>query len=193
MRFSTIFAVAFAGLAAAQTSTGSASPQTTVPASSVPDATRATWCRTQQQTCPQLCGGDMVSNTCNSETLEYNCTCNNVPKLNVSDFQQTLPSLECEFAKAQCVTDHPDDADGQKVCQSVTCGNKKVSSQAQASSSSAAASSTTSGSSSSSNTASASSASASATESGNAAVNLAMNYGSSALVAGGFALFGFAL
>ncbi|KAF4308991.1 Glycerol-3-phosphate dehydrogenase NAD-dependent [Botryosphaeria dothidea] len=198
MRFSTFFAVsAFTGFAVAQSSTSSAAAaETTVSDPSTVEASlRNTWCRAQQQSCPTLCGGDTANNTCDSTTLEYNCTCTASINLNVSDFTQTLPSLECQYAVAQCTADHPDDAEGQATCQSVSCGSKNVTSQVESSSSSASASATASSTGSSSGSASATSATAASTTSADssASIKLAKNYGSGALVAGLLALFGFAL
>ncbi|KAK8202889.1 hypothetical protein IWZ01DRAFT_116011 [Phyllosticta capitalensis] len=196
MRFSTVFAAvsAFAGLALAQSSTGSATCQasSTVEASSVDSSTRNTWCRAQQQSCPTLCGGSTANNTCDIETLTYNCTCNPaIPNLNISDFSQTLPSLECQYAVGECTAAHPDDATCQSVCQSVVCGSKNVTSQAETSSSSAVASAT--GTPTSSGTASTASTTAAASSSAAAVVNFGTNYGSVSLVAGLLALFGLAL
>ncbi|EOD49205.1 Glycerol-3-phosphate dehydrogenase NAD-dependent [Neofusicoccum parvum] len=200
MRFTTFSVVAvsaFSGFAAAQSSTTSsaAAAETTVSdPSSVDSALRSTWCRAQQQSCPTLCGGDTANNTCSSTTLEYNCTCTSGQALNISDFSQTLPSLECEYAVAQCVADHPDDAVGQATCQSVTCGKKNVTSQASASTSAASSATASSTGSSGSSSASATGASAAATTSASsAAIAFAKTYGSGALVAGFLAVFGFAL
>ncbi|KAF2090775.1 hypothetical protein K490DRAFT_62104 [Saccharata proteae CBS 121410] len=197
MHFTALFAAAsaIAGLAAAQSSTSSSSiAYSTVDPNSVDSATRNTWCRAQEQTCPTLCGGSTLANTCDISTLTYNCTCaSNVGSLNVSDFTQTLPSLECQYAVGQCTADHPDDAEGQAACQSISCGSKNVTSQVVSSSSSAAASTTATASSSGSAT-SGSAAAATTTQAGGAqALNYGMNYGSATLLGGLVALFGFAL
>ncbi|KAL0254689.1 hypothetical protein SLS55_009211 [Diplodia seriata] len=198
MRFTTFSLVAvsaLSGFAAAQSSASSASAtaaSTVSEPSSVPAADRNTWCRAQLQSCPTLCGGSTSNNTCDINTLTYNCTCDPViANFNVSDFEQTLPSLECQYAVAQCTSNHPDDAVGQAACQSVVCGSKNVTSQVSASSSSSA-SATPSSTSGASGSASGSSAAATTTAA-SAGIALAKTYGSGALVAGLLAAFGFAL
>ncbi|OJD31118.1 pci domain-containing protein [Diplodia corticola] len=199
MRFTTFSLVAvsaFSGFAAAQSSTSSASAtaaSTVSDPSSVPAADRSTWCRAQLQSCPTLCGGSTSNNTCDISTLTYNCTCDPViANFNVSDFEQTLPSLECQYAVAQCTSNHPDDAVGQAACQSVVCGSKNVTSQVSASSSSASASATASSTAAASGSASGSSAAATTTAA-SAGIAFGKTYGSGALIAGLLAAFGFAL
>ncbi|KAK8177194.1 hypothetical protein IWX90DRAFT_420429 [Phyllosticta citrichinensis] len=195
MRVSTVFAAVSAfGLALAQSSTGATcQPSSTVEPSSVDSTQRNTWCRAQQQSCPTLCGGSTANNTCDIETLTYNCTCSPaISNLNISDFSQTLPSLECQYAVGQCTQAHPDDATCQSVCQSVVCGSKNVTSQAETSSSSAVASAT--GTPTSSGTASTASTTAAASSSAAAAaVAFGSNFGSASLIAGLLALFSLAL
>ncbi|KAM0701310.1 hypothetical protein Q7P35_011671 [Cladosporium inversicolor] len=144
MFYSTVVlaAAAFSGLVAAQ----SGNSTVTIDPNSVTAATRQTWCRAQLQTCPQLCEDQRTTaggNTCDSNTLSYNCTCasdNQSPA--VADYEQTLPALVCEQYVIQCTAAHPDDAPGQKVCQSTTCGKKSVDDIASSSSSSESSSST---------------------------------------------------
>ena len=132
---------------------------------------------------------------------------------NVSSYEQTLPAYECREYINQCVNNHPNDADGIKVCRATECGTKLIgdpddsTSSSSSASSSATASSTRSGSSSdASETASSTSGSSDASEtSGGAeasasgdssaatALTLGGNYGTGLLAAGILAALGLAL
>lgn len=128
MFYSTVVlaAAAFSGLVAAQ----SGNSTVTIDPNSVTAATRQTWCRAQLQTCPKLCPDERTTaggNTCDSNTLEYNCTCasdNQSPA--VADYQQTLPALLCEQYVIQCVAANPNDRDAQTACHATNCGNKTL-------------------------------------------------------------------
>lgn len=149
--------------------------------------------------------------------MTYNCVCSSGNQPNISDYDQTLPSLVCGQWVADCVNAHPNDLDGQTACLSVVCGSRNASSGISTSSSSmmtsasatasssggsggaggaqqTASSSSGSGSGSGSSTASGSSGAASATSSSAAyALNLASNYGTGILAAGILGAFGLAL
>jgi len=90
----------------------------------VDNATRGLWCRSQRQTCPLLCPMGIVSvNDCDPDALTYTCTCASGPTPNVSDYQQTLPSLECDEWKSECVNASTNLATN-NFCLSFVCGNK---------------------------------------------------------------------
>lgn len=141
------------------------------------------------------------------------CTNGNQP--NISDYDQTLPSLVCGTWRGDCVQAHPNDLDGQTACLSVVCGSKNASTgistsstmmtsaSATASSSGGSggaggaqqtASSTSDSGSSASSTASGSGSAASASSSSAAfALSVASNYGTGILAAGILGAFGLAL
>lgn len=98
----------------------------------------------------------------------------------------------CEQWKTDCVTNSPNDLNGQTACLSVVCGNKTVSdvSSSSGAPSATAAPSSTSGGSVSATVASATSATSKAAAT---ALALAKEFGTSALAAGIVAAFGFAL
>ena len=66
MRYSAVFlaATAFSGLGLAQSGTNETGTGPTIDAGSVPYQERQNWCRSQTQTCPQICDGRFDSNTC---------------------------------------------------------------------------------------------------------------------------------
>ncbi|TKA51071.1 hypothetical protein B0A49_12282 [Cryomyces minteri] len=207
MFFSTLLfaATAFSGLVAAQNAT----VNTSIDPNSVSIQLRQSWCRAQTNSCPQICGGQASPNTCDPNSLQYQCTCSDGSSYNISDYSQTLPSLECEQYKVQCVAAHPNDLNGQTACLAITCGQRNATSGASASSSasSSSATATSSGAASSSGSAGSSAtsaaaggassatsaAAASSTAKSAAVLNAAMNYGTLALAGGMLALFGFAL
>ena len=119
---------------------------------------------------------------------------------NVSSYEQTLPAYECREYINQCVNNHPNDADGIKVCRATECGTKLIgdpddsTSSSSSASSSATASSTRSGSSSdASETSGGAEASASGDSSAATALTLGGNYGTGLLAVGILAAFGLAL
>jgi len=152
---------------------------------------RLAWCRAQQNTCPLICpNGQATANTCDSDTLEYTCTCASGATPNISDYGQTLPSLECDNWKGQCVNASANNLAGQNFCLSFICGSKNASASSAPGTTTGAggASATTSGS------ASGTSQTATTTSKGAAAVIRAgQDYGTGALLLGVFAMFGFAL
>ncbi|KAL1304872.1 hypothetical protein AAFC00_003795 [Neodothiora populina] len=209
-------ATAMTGLVSAQSPwTFATSYSTSGPIAINPDtvdpALRATWCRAETESCRQICS-TYSANTCDSNTLTYNCTCATGSTPNITDFQQTLPFFICQQWITDCVAGHPNDLDGITACHSVTCGDRNASSASSSSSSSSSASSTSSAAASSSSgaAASATSAAASATSgaasaassaaaatsssaASSAAIGVAMNYGTGVLAAGMLAVFGLAL
>ncbi|KAK5737426.1 hypothetical protein LTR17_006653 [Elasticomyces elasticus] len=214
-----IAATAFTGFVSAQNY--STSGPLTIDPNGVPYADRLAWCRSQQISCPQLCGGVAQPNTCDSNTLNYTCTCTNGNQPNISNYDQTIPSFVCAQWVINCVAAHPNDLVGITACRSVTCGSANAS-EASSSSSSASGSMTASstasstggavaggassassgaGSATSGAASSASSAASSATSSAAAAssssaamaLNVAMNYGTGILATVGIAFFGLAL
>lgn len=211
MRYSSVVvaAAAFTGYVSAQNYSTSG-PISVVP-SSVDIDTRQAWCRSQLNLCPMICGGSASPNTCDATTLNYTCTCTgtgsgNTP--NFTDYMGTVPFFECEQWIGDCTAAHPNDLTGQTACQSVKCGTKNASEAATTSSassssasatgsstSSAAASSATGAAGGSSSTASSTSSSASASTSSSAAkaLSMAKEYSAGVLLAGAFAVFGFAL
>ncbi|KAL1588493.1 hypothetical protein WHR41_02875 [Cladosporium halotolerans] len=214
MRYSAVFlaATAFSSLGLAQSGTNETGTGPTIDANSVPYQERQNWCRSQTQTCPQICDGRFDSNTCDPNTLTYGCVCADGTTPNTSDYEQTLPSFVCRKYRDQCVANNPTDKDAQDACLAIECGTKlptedsASSTVSSASSATESASSTGSGSSEASETASSTSGSeeaasqtasdgaASATaDSAAVALNLASTYGTGLLAAGILGAFGLAL
>ncbi|OCL04968.1 hypothetical protein AOQ84DRAFT_345413 [Glonium stellatum] len=194
MFYSTLLlaATAFTGLVAAQ----NFSQCCTLP-TLPPIATRQTWCRAEQNTCPELCGGigklAQNGNLCDSNALTYTCQCSDGTSPNISDYQQSLPALMCEQWKTDCVANSPNDLTGQTACLSVVCGNKTtddLSSSSSSAPSATAAPSSTSGGNPSATVASATSSSSKAAAT---ALALAKEFGTPALAMGIAAAFGLAL
>ncbi|KAF2499839.1 hypothetical protein BU16DRAFT_524281 [Lophium mytilinum] len=191
-------ASAFSGLVAAQNYSACCD----INPGSVDPQLRQTWCRAEQNTCPELCGGigNLANNgnLCDSNLLTYTCECKDGTKPNVTNYQQSLPAQMCLTWVEQCVNANPNDLIGITACRAITCGNKTLDSAA--SSSSAAASSTAAPSSTgkASGSASVTAASATSTTSKGAAaaataMGLVKDFGTPVLAAGMMAVFGLAL
>ncbi|KAF2405432.1 hypothetical protein EJ06DRAFT_502645 [Trichodelitschia bisporula] len=125
MRFST-FLVGCAALIGATTAQSNFTSCCNIEPNSVDGPTRASWCRAQTNTCPEVCNGQTKENTCDSTKLTFTCTCLTGNTPNISDYAQTLPSLECDNWVAQCTAAHPNDLAGQTFCQSFLCGRKNA-------------------------------------------------------------------
>ncbi|QDS67613.1 hypothetical protein FKW77_004150 [Venturia effusa] len=182
---------AFASTVAAQTNFTSCC---SVNPASVEMVTRLSWCRAQQNTCPETCqNGQVSANSCDAATLTYNCTCLSGPTGNISDYAQTLPSLECDNWKGQCTAAHPNDLAGQTFCQSFTCGTRNASASSSSSTASASSSQTTASPTSSGSGTSTSPAAASTSSAAAAAIKVAQEFGAAGFAFGLFAIFGLAL
>ncbi|KAF2433285.1 hypothetical protein EJ08DRAFT_731634 [Tothia fuscella] len=155
---------------------------------------RLSWCRAQQNTCPETCpNGQTSKNDCDPNTLTYNCQCLNNPTGNISDYAQTLPSLQCDEWKGQCVQSHPNDLAGQTFCQSFTCGKKNATALVGGSRGGSSSSSAAAASSGASSTATSSGGAASTSKSAAMVLRVGREYGTGAVAVGLLAIFGLAL
>jgi len=97
------------------------SAQYTIDPTSVPTSQRDTWCQSQQTACPLLClqlpgeSSTTDANTCDADTLTYQCVCGNGQSPNASEYSQTLPYFICTEYGTQCVNAC---ANGDTSCQS---------------------------------------------------------------------------
>ncbi|KZF26861.1 hypothetical protein L228DRAFT_265216 [Xylona heveae TC161] len=178
--FSALFvaSAAFAGFA-------SALGNQTIDPNSVDLSTRNSWCLSENNNCPLLCGGsgDVQTLSCDGNTLQYQCVCTNGSSPDVAAYTGTLPFFICQEYVSQCITNHPNDLDGQTACRKDNpCGTldpTKVQAASPSSSSSSSVSASATSASSTSSTPSATSATAtpSATQKAhNAAAGLNVNY-----------------
>lgn len=196
LRSSLAAVMALATIASAQNYSTSGPLNITV--SQVPLSMRQTWCNSQTQTCPNLCSGRAYPNSCDPETLTYNCTCTDGTHPNISNYQQTIPSFICQTWVSNCIDGHPMDAVGQAGCLSVKCGNATTeeasSGGSSGGSSSASLSSTTATAASGTGSPSSTSATPSATTTGAAvALHVGQHYGTGLVFTGLLAIFGLAL
>ncbi|OJJ05383.1 hypothetical protein ASPVEDRAFT_55286 [Aspergillus versicolor CBS 583.65] len=86
------------------------------------------WCRGQLNNCPQVCGGSSKVNRCDSDTLEFTCTCSDGTEANVEEYQDTIPFYVCQANYKQCIS-HSSTQDGDDVCTAGMdkCGSKNAS------------------------------------------------------------------
>jgi len=96
---------------------------------SVPLATRDSWCTDQTTTCPLLCTQETNSattyaNDCSPSTLQWDCVCKNGLSPNVSQYSLTIPYHECQEWGNQCVAACPisNSACAQNCRTQYTCG-----------------------------------------------------------------------
>ncbi|KAK5064172.1 hypothetical protein LTR84_000004 [Exophiala bonariae] len=162
------------------------------------DSTEAfNWCRGQLNTCPQICGGSASTNRCDSTQFTYSCICANGTVPDCTAFAETLPYFMCQATYGQCVAAHPNDAQGQSVCETnQQCGTRNATAEALALTSAAessTAAATSSASSSASGSATAATTSASASASGNAAAGMSQQLATGAFAAVLMAAFKFLL
>ncbi|WPH01141.1 Hypothetical protein R9X50_00397600 [Acrodontium crateriforme] len=187
-------ATAFTGLVSAQNATSTY----TVDPNSVAATERATWCANQRTNCYSICGGQAYPNTCDDTTLAWTCTCTDGSKPNISDYQNTIPSLECNAWFSQCIAENTQDLAAQDQCKLVHCGTKAPNPDTSSTSDSSSATSTasgtgTTGSSTTSTAASGSGTAAASSTHGSDATVIGSQYGTGILASAFLALFGLAL
>ncbi|KAJ4301171.1 hypothetical protein N0V90_003261 [Kalmusia sp. IMI 367209] len=209
MLYSTLFVAtaAFSGLVAAQNGSVSGLPSTiepccTVDANLVSDDLKTEWCQAQENTCPEICGGQgqiaSGGNECDEDTLEFTCKCRNGTVPTMSDYQQSVPGQMCRFWYGRCINQTNQIASQQFACDQTRnqeCGNQTTKDESETSSSSSASSrpTSTSGSDSSSGSPTSSGTAESSTSSPGAAVRLAREFGAPVVAGGLIAFFGIAL
>ncbi|KAH0252036.1 hypothetical protein KCU84_g24257, partial [Aureobasidium melanogenum] len=162
--------------------------------------TRANWCRAEFNTCNVLCGnGGFKTNSCDNNSLQYSCICNSGLTPDMSQYDSTVPTYECQTYKGQCLSTNAGNITAQDLCQKITCASQTASnlvssstmassSSSAASSASSAAASTTSAVATGSQTAASSAASATHTGAANA-----LSIGNGALVGSLFGVFAYVL
>jgi hypothetical protein len=126
--------------------------------------------------------------------LTFSCSCLDGNTPNISSYGQTLPSLECDAWKTQCVAAHPNDLNGQNFCLSFVCGSKNASAVgAGAMTTSSAASTTATGGSSSTGAQNVATPSNTGAAAHLAALKVGREVGTAGVAVGVLALFGLAL
>lgn len=214
MLYSTLLAAFSATLVAAQSSNSTSgltlpsgvSQCCSVNANSVPADEKTAWCDAQENTCPEICGGQgqiaTGGNECDTSTLQFTCKCRNGTEPNMSEYQQSVPGQMCRFWYIGCINatigaNGEGNSALQFSCNSIRdaeCGNKTTKDAETSSTSSRTSRPATSatGSGSSGTTATSSAGSASSSTPG-AAVRIAQDFGAPVLAGGMMALFGMAL
>ncbi|KAL4919375.1 hypothetical protein BDW62DRAFT_179451 [Aspergillus aurantiobrunneus] len=81
----------------------------------VDSSTRANWCLGQRNNCPKICGGAARINNCESDTLEFTCTCSNGTDANVAPYEGTIPFFVCQENYRQCIL-QSNTQEGDEVC-----------------------------------------------------------------------------
>ncbi|CAG8903988.1 unnamed protein product [Penicillium egyptiacum] len=87
------------------------------------------WCSAQRNTCPDICQKGTKLNSCDANTLKFDCVCSDGSIPDVAPYQQTVPFFVCHATFGQCIKSHPDDIEGQRACKKAVanCGTKNAS------------------------------------------------------------------
>ncbi|ESZ93910.1 hypothetical protein SBOR_5703 [Sclerotinia borealis F-4128] len=195
MFIKSIVGLTIVALVAAQD--GGTTYNSTIDPATVPAPTRSQWCSGEISTCGTLCSGNYDANTCDTETLNYTCTCSsNQSSPGLQYYTQTMPTFICQQVHNNCIVAGENDAAAQKVCnenEKTNCGhldpdNFTAAAATSASSSSASATATDTSASTATSAAPAATSSAAAS-----ALNIGREYGTGILAAGVAGIFGLLL
>ncbi|CAF9937505.1 MAG: hypothetical protein HETSPECPRED_000560 [Heterodermia speciosa] len=83
-------------------------PSQSIDPDSVAIATRNEWCTKQKASCPLLClqipgaTAGTEANSCDADSLAFECVCSNGQSPNASQYSQTIPYFECTEFNTQC-------------------------------------------------------------------------------------------
>ncbi|PYH96978.1 hypothetical protein BO71DRAFT_396544 [Aspergillus ellipticus CBS 707.79] len=153
--------------------------------SAISTSTRSSWCTAERNSCPEICGGVAISNSCDASTLDFSCVCSNGSTADVALYTQTIPFYVCEATYAQCIEASPslDEQEECKAEETKNCGTLNASAVTSGSSTTTSATSLTTATSTASSssddttsTASSTSSSSSSSSTSNAAVRLAQEH-----------------
>ncbi|KAL5612335.1 hypothetical protein BROUX41_000131 [Berkeleyomyces rouxiae] len=140
------FAVLAAFAAGAHAATSYTFGNTTVNVAAIDSSDKSAYCRGQRNTCEQLCSDGTDTNTCDTNTLDFACTCSDgeTPS-DLSSYSTSMDAYLCEAAYSQCIAASVSDATAQKACKTNIedkCGKKDVADAASSSSSTTTAATT---------------------------------------------------
>ncbi|CAG7946895.1 unnamed protein product [Penicillium nalgiovense] len=142
MRSSLIFLSALATSVMGANNTGPYTLPTDFNIGLVDSSELSVWCSAQRNTCPDICQKGTKLNSCDPNTLKFDCVCSDGSTADVVPYQQTVPFFVCHATYGQCIKSHPDDIEGQRACKEAVanCGSKNASEVTTTSSSSSASS-----------------------------------------------------
>ncbi|KAA8567346.1 hypothetical protein EYC84_010374 [Monilinia fructicola] len=169
----------------------------TIDPNTVDPSLRSQWCTGEINTCGTLCSGDYDSNTCDTSTLNYTCTCSsNGSTPGLQYYLQTMPTFICARRSTRTVLPQERTTPPrQKLCtqaETKNCGKLDPDKYVPAATSSAASSSA-SATATSSSTATSATASAATSSAAASALNIGREYGTGIFAAGVFGIFGLML
>ncbi|KAI9644950.1 hypothetical protein NHQ30_006985 [Ciborinia camelliae] len=192
MFIKSIVGLSIVALAVAETAT---TANSTIDPTTVSPSLRSQWCSGEINSCGTLCSGDIDTNSCDTTTLDYNCTCSNGTAPGLQYYTETMPTFICQTIFENCITAGENDAAAQKLCTEAkdkNCGTLSPDNYTAASTSSVS-SSTASSTATSSATATSASASAATSKAAASALNIGREYGTGILAAGVAGVFGLLL
>ncbi|KAJ5250348.1 hypothetical protein N7489_000758 [Penicillium chrysogenum] len=129
MRSSIIFLSALATSVMGANNTGPYTLPTDFNIGLVESSELSVWCSAQRNTCPDICQKGTKLNSCDPNTLKFDCVCSDGSTPDVAPYQQTVPFFVCHATFGQCIKSHPDDIEGQRACKKAVanCGSKNAS------------------------------------------------------------------
>ncbi|KKY37202.1 putative pci domain-containing protein [Diaporthe ampelina] len=77
---------------------------------------RAQWCSAQSSTCTTLCDSNPQDNSCDVDTLDYTCNCQNGSAPGLQYYTQTIDTFVCQRAFQDCNEANVGNAKGQENC-----------------------------------------------------------------------------
>ncbi|KAI1143334.1 hypothetical protein F5Y05DRAFT_149727 [Hypoxylon sp. FL0543] len=100
----------------------------TIDPNSVDISDRVSWCQGQTDSCNTLCG-TAIDNSCSTDTLDFQCTCQGGNSPNMNLYENTVPWFVCERLQQNCIVQFQNNAAGQKNCTQTygdKCGTEQV-------------------------------------------------------------------
>ncbi|KAF2015866.1 hypothetical protein BU24DRAFT_422170 [Aaosphaeria arxii CBS 175.79] len=131
MRYSSVFVAvsALASFAVAQNETSQLPPTIqpccTVDPQLISSTNKTNWCLAERNTCREACDNQVAAggNTCDNNSLEFECKCRNGTDLDMKQYEQSVPGQMCRFWYDQCVAATNEDLDQQKACEAARDAN----------------------------------------------------------------------
>ncbi|CAK7265189.1 hypothetical protein SEPCBS119000_001385 [Sporothrix epigloea] len=77
---------------------------------------RSNWCTAQGNTCNTLCDNNPSANSCDPNTLDYSCLCQNGSAPGLQYYLQSMPTFICEEAYSECNAEYVGNAAAQSNC-----------------------------------------------------------------------------
>ncbi|KXJ95930.1 hypothetical protein Micbo1qcDRAFT_158057 [Microdochium bolleyi] len=125
----TVAAVVLSTVTLVSAQGNSTSPFTLANPGLVPLGDRVGWCNAQSNACGKFCIS-LGANSCDENTLQFNCSCTNGQSPDLTEYKDTLPWNICQFNFITCNKAGENNAAAQQACKQniqSKCGTKAIS------------------------------------------------------------------